>query len=398
MADDPSRPNSPGRDFPSGVFFSVFMLLITGILLILGLLYQQTVLVIFITILTGLGIGTRLWGIKSASGITVSIETDNLRVFPGEPVFLKLHVENKKWLPAAVRIRLPFYRGRAPDDPEAESISDSLVLSGFQKTEYRHQLTPMHRGIYTFDTTHITTSDIFGFFPRSFFQEQSGEWIVYPGIRPVIPFSILKKIMPGKPGHKSPVHDPVYMMGTRDYSGAAPARDIHWKASARYQRLQEKIYAPSEPEKILIVLDGTGFYPAGDIDGFEQTLETIASLAVLLAANNHVLEFWTNCSTGSRSIFGRAGRPWQVVELLECLAGIQMVPAEDMDPFSPNYQRIHAGTSCLYFSRMPVDDVTPARAFLLPMINFAWRPAPKSDLPGRSKRPYLLIQDLLVEE
>ncbi len=63
----------------------------------------------------------------------------------------------------------------------------------------------------------------------------------------------------GVPGVKSPVKDPVYILGTRDYQPSGPSRHIHWKASARHLKLQEKVFEPSEQEKVLLALEVGSF-------------------------------------------------------------------------------------------------------------------------------------------
>ncbi len=68
-------------------------------------------------------------------------------------------------------------------------------------------------------------------------------------------------------------------MSTRDYQENRPARHIHWKASARHDRLQEKVFEPSIQQKILLVMDVCGFTEDTE-QLFEQMLEAVASLAV----------------------------------------------------------------------------------------------------------------------
>ena len=69
------------------------------------------------------------------------------------------------------------------------------------------------------------------------------------------PFNLPKRDFFGVPGGESPVNDPVYILGTSDYHYGRPSKYIHWKASARYQRLQEKVFDSSEQEKVLFLID-----------------------------------------------------------------------------------------------------------------------------------------------
>ncbi|MFA6346023.1 MAG: DUF58 domain-containing protein, partial [Syntrophales bacterium] len=51
---------------------------------------------------------------------------------------------------------------------------------------------------------------------------------------------------------KGIIEDPAWYEGTREYSGNKPARNIHWKASARTDRLQTKEFTlPAMPPLVL---------------------------------------------------------------------------------------------------------------------------------------------------
>ena len=79
---------------------------------------------------------------------------------------------------------------------------------------------------------------------------------------PLGPLSLPRRDFFGVPGGESPVDDPVYILGTTDYQNGRPAKYIHWKASARHHRLQEKVFESTEQEKILLVVDVDQFVKA----------------------------------------------------------------------------------------------------------------------------------------
>ena len=127
---------------------------------------------------------------------------------------------------------------------------------------------------------HITIADLLGFFPRQKIQPDKIDVIVYPKIIPIRPVLIPRHIFFGIPGAQSPVQDPVYILGTREYQSFTPVKFIHWKASARYAKLQEKVCEPSVQEKILIVVDVGLFFTHQATSDFEQMLSAAASMAV----------------------------------------------------------------------------------------------------------------------
>jgi uncharacterized protein (DUF58 family) len=120
------------------------------------------------------------------------------------------------------------------------------------------------------------------------------EVIVYPQLVSLEPVSLPRRDLFGVPGAKSPVKDPIYTLGTRDYQPSRPSRFIHWKATARHLQLQEKVFEPSEREKILIALEVGAFEKSKVTDAFERTLEMIASLAVRMEGRGYAVGLAAN--------------------------------------------------------------------------------------------------------
>ena len=74
---------------------------------------------------------------------------------------------------------------------------------------------------------------------------------------------------------------------------------FHWKASARHNRLQEKVFESTHQEKILLVVDVGSFARHQAEEDFERALEVVASLAVRLDQQGHALGLIANgCLVG----------------------------------------------------------------------------------------------------
>jgi uncharacterized protein (DUF58 family) len=158
------------------------------------------------------------------------------------------------------------------------------------------------------------------------------EVIVYPRLIPLRPLCLPKLDLFGIPGAKSPIEDPVYVYGTRDYQNGRPARYIHWKASARLARLQEKICEPAAQEKILLAVDVTGFFMLQATAQFEKIIEVAASLAVGFDRSGFAVGLVTNgiLNGGGSSVLPIARGAQQISNILETLARLQMTPAADL--------------------------------------------------------------------
>ena len=156
----------------------------------------------------------------------------------------------------------------------------------------------------------------------------------------------------GIPGAESPVQDPIYILGTRDYQHGRPAKTIHWKATARHHKLQEKIFEPSAQEKILLVVDVGTFARRGAAEAFERMLEAVASMAVRLAERGCAVGLVANgrmAGEGS-AIVPVTRNPQQLTTLLEALARMQMEPVQDLLAVFRHHLRLPWGISCLYFA------------------------------------------------
>ena len=80
--------------------------------------------------------------------------------------------------------------------------------------------------------------------------------LVYPRIVPVTELGLPAQHPFGD--HRSSrrlVEDPMRLMGSRDYSQGDNFRFIHWKATARQQKLQTKVFEPSATRPLAIFLN-----------------------------------------------------------------------------------------------------------------------------------------------
>jgi uncharacterized protein (DUF58 family) len=194
--------------------------------------------------------------------------------------------------------------------------------------------------------------DLFAFFSREKKTEEFHQIIVFPRIVPLKSFPLPRRDFFGVPGAKSPVQDPIYILGTRDYQHGQPAKYIHWKASARHHRLQEKVFEPTEQEKVLLVIDVDRFATHQAEEKFENTLETVASLAVRMDKQGYALGLVTNGAVfgGGPAHVPIARNRQQLPAILEVLARLQMESKGDLLDVLRRGLEVHWGMSCVHFS------------------------------------------------
>jgi hypothetical protein len=155
----------------------------------------------------------------------------------------------------------------------------------------------------------------------------------------------------GCPGAKSPVNDPVYILGTRDYQHGQSAKYIHWKASARHDVLQEKVFEPTKQEKVLLIVDVEQFARRRARREFERTLEVVASLALKLDREGHAVGLVTNgvLTGGGSSLVPVARSHRQLPAILEVLARLEMESRLGIIALMRSRMDLPWGISCAYF-------------------------------------------------
>jgi uncharacterized protein (DUF58 family) len=374
--------NPADRRLPS-LFVIPLVLIIVALFLFMALLNGQRELTVLSLLLFGLLAGAKLWTRWSLAGIECSFNIDKRRVFPDEKLILKATAENRKFLPVWLQARA-VVSGLVHDESAETGVKAETGLLWYQKAGFRWELTALRRGIHHVGPLGITSGDLFGFFPREKKMAESIEVVVYPRLVPLKSISLPRRDFFGIPGAESPVEDPVYILGTRDYQHGRPAKYIHWKATARHHKLQEKIFEPSAQEKILLAFDVAPCTRRGAEEPFERMLETVASVAVRLAERGCAVGLVTNGRmTGKGSAIVSVTRnPQQITILLEALARVRRETAQDLiDTFRLRLS-MPWGISCLYFSLENDETARLAREYFtqrrVPFRFFAGHPFPDS--------------------
>jgi uncharacterized protein (DUF58 family) len=346
---------------PASIFISPFVDFLVGVCLFIALLHGQRDLTLLAFLVLGITIGARLWSRLSLSGIRCSSMVDKHKVFPDESLALHVSAENAKFLPVWLQMSVPVEGALEPSSAEMSFTSECGLL-WYQQARFDWELIARRRGVYRVGPAHMKVGDLLGFFPREKRTEGDIHVIVYPRLVPLKPFSLPRRDFFGVPGAKSPVQDPIYILGTRDYQHWRPARHIHWKASARHNRLQEKVFEPSEQEKVLLAVEVSQFERDNASESFERTLEVVGSLAVQCHQRGYALGLVTNgVVEGGPPILPMGRSPQQLPSILEILARLKMRASGKLADTLYRALEIPWGLSCVHFSHEQ-DEGTRANA------------------------------------
>jgi uncharacterized protein (DUF58 family) len=326
-------------------------------LLILGLLTYSLIashknLTLLLLLLLAFVAIARLWSRFSCDHLSVSSCFDRDRIFPGEAVEMEIRAENRKVLPVWLRVTISF---PAPvEDGSAGQVQvQEQGLLWYQAVRLRRQLRPQHRGIYRIGPPQVVSGDLLGIYPRELTLPQKPlDLVVFPRLLPLRPFAHIKKDLFGSPGGKRPVEDPIYLMGTRDYHNGRPSRYIHWIASARLNRLQERVFEPSRQARVLLIVDVEPFAATMAAACFERAVSVVASLAVDCERQGFAVGLVTNGSiTGKRSpLVAVARSAQQTSRILETLAGVELRCRQAIGKDLLRAKGLDSGLSCILFT------------------------------------------------
>lgn len=336
------------RRVPS-LFATSLILFIVGILLFVALLTGNRELIILSIMVFSVVGGLKIWARYSSRMVKSILNLDKERIFAGDILFLRATVENGKALPIWAEVFVTF-------DDVFKVIHEDISLTGqesllwYQKTTFEWQIATAKRGVCILGPLVLSSGDLFGFFQMESESGRKVEAVVYPKLVPLGQLSLPRRDFFGNPGGESPVDDPVYILGTSDYQNGRPAKYIHWKASARHHRLQEKVFESTEQEKILIVIDVEQFVIEGRESDFESMLEVVASIAVRLDIQGCAVGLFTNGTTyNCPPVVSISRSTEQVMAILEALARLQCGLRGNLIDLLNNFD-IPWGTSCVYFT------------------------------------------------
>ena len=374
-----------------------------AVCLFTSLLYGQRDLTILALLVLGIMTGTNLWSRLSLSGIKCSSMVDKHRLFPGESLALHLNAKNTRFLPVWLQVNMQIEGALDPSSGEI-GLANNCGLLWYQQTRFSCKLVARRRGVYRVGAAHIKVGDVFGFFPREKRTAGDIDVIVYPRLVPLKPFSLPIRDFFGLAGSRSPVQDPIYILGTRDYQHGRPARHIHWKASARHNRLQEKVFEPSEQERVLLSVEVSQFQKANASENFERTLEVVGSLAVQSYQRGYAVGLVTNGAVKGGLPFVSMGRsPQQLASILEILARLKMRAEANLADILNRTLESPWGFSGVHFSNQHDEKTLDTAHFFshrrIPMIFVGCRSQPQWEKDGhRLEAKVYCLDEICVEE
>jgi uncharacterized protein (DUF58 family) len=248
-------------------------------------------LVVLLGLALSAALVTKIWSRLCLKGVTCERRLSRRRVFPGDEVELTLRVANRKVLPlpwVEVQDKIPssLTPAMTPEEPGLVTLSKSTPLLWYSAASFTEKLCSSARGYYPLGPLSVTSGDIFGLNPRSHEQPEIDHLIVYPRTYALGDLRIPSVSYLGEAKSELRLFDdPSRLMGVREYEPGDSPRRIHWKASARSQSLQVKLFESTTDLKVDVFL-AVDTFAERPPEEFELGISAAASVARYLLENS----------------------------------------------------------------------------------------------------------------
>lgn len=330
--------------------FGDLWLLLTIALVLVALVAQQASLFIVGGLLLATAGASRLWERYCLSRVEYTRTLTPPRAFPGETVELRVQVANRKPLPLAwlqAEDEAPMAAAFADTAQLAPSFKTGrqvlvhlLGLRWYERVTRTYRFTVQRRGYYAFGPVTLRSGDLFGLFSTERTLPAEDHLTVYPTVLPLAQLGLPPKFLVGDLRmRRALLRDPLRVVGVRDYAPGDSLRQVHWRVTARLQRLQVKQLEATTSLDLLLFLNVSTTVPdwlGVSPELLERAVTAAASVADHALAHGYRVGLYANTNPpGSdqqlRLPSSRGGGHRQ--KLLEALAQVSGLATLPMDAF-----------------------------------------------------------------
>lgn len=197
------------------------------------------------------------------------------RIFANRPFLMELEASNTK-------ARFASYSLEVEDICQGHTVDKRCYFLKIpegksQHTAYRHTIN--RRGLYSFEGFDVSTKFPFGLFIKTRRESTGSEILVFPATRTVqLPAPLSQRIgdnLTRKIGRQGE------FFGLREYRDGDDRRSIHWRSSARSERMMVREYEDESQRRITLLIDNA--LPKSRGESEDQALEDAISLCASLA-------------------------------------------------------------------------------------------------------------------
>ncbi|MEN4013226.1 MAG: DUF58 domain-containing protein [Bellilinea sp.] len=233
--------------------FFLFLLLLGGVIAGVYLTQQPTVFVYYriIYLLLAVMVLAFLWTLLSLRGLIVNRSARVLRLPVGQVFEERFEIRNESWYGRLyVEIK---DQSLLPEKQSSRVISN---IGARQVRSYFSRTLLVQRGAFVLGPTIMVSGDPFGFFAIQKVLPTEKTLLVVPYMVKLNVFPEPAGILPGgRALRRKSLEVTPYAAGVREYAPGDPLSRIHWKSTARKERLIVKEFEQDPQADVWILLD-----------------------------------------------------------------------------------------------------------------------------------------------
>lgn len=316
--------------------------------------FQQHILFVIISFLLCFVFIQMLYFKKIGNGLTLVNEKKRVRLIKGTTSYLEMTFKNKGMPIWNGTITIAFQDSIAPVRDDNISSSGFFEVNvpfsiGYNKTvTIQVPIVGVRRGLSKYRGIEINIPHPFteGSINLNYQPFILLDAIVYPTIYPVKEEFLPTRLKPGELELNSSLFvDAFFPVGTREYELGDQFNHIHWKASARTQQLQTKVFTKVANVSVLFLVNLADGYRM--VPDFEERIEWLASNVEACYKENVPYGFGINIrASGNRPfVFVPIGsgerHRLHALELLSILSvSNSTIPFENMIKYIDNHEEM----------------------------------------------------------
>ncbi|GGK05607.1 hypothetical protein GCM10007063_30030 [Lentibacillus kapialis] len=284
------------------------IILVLLLLLIAASVYlERSFSFVFIGIACVYLIGLKWYNREIGRDLTLNLSYESINVFQGESMELNWTISNHSII--------PYLNGYLSFSAKDHVVNDDYLYTARKGySEYRVPVSipgksnvsicipfkAVKRGHGQIKHIQLTFPHLlnFDYFTLRYQDSKHYECIVYPNYQPVAPVKHSRNQTPGRTiTIHSPYEDILQPSGTRDYVTSDPFHRIHWKASAKMQKLQTKIYDRNHYVIWTIIINIAEKSRLGNLytsPYLEKILSEAAFISKVLIQSGYEVEIYVN--------------------------------------------------------------------------------------------------------
>jgi uncharacterized protein (DUF58 family) len=207
---------------------------------------------------------TTLWSRYGLSSIAFERRLGSTRAVWGDEVALDVEVWNQKLLPVPLLVvddyvsdslRVVGRRLGPSDRPGRGGLANAWSLLWYERVVRHLRIDARRRGVFAFGPIRLTVSDLFERGTNSEERDLDDELLVRPRSVPVRASEPARAPLGTNRTRVSLFTDPAQFAGVRAYQRGDPARQIHWRATARVGQPVSRRYEPVNERHVLLAVD-----------------------------------------------------------------------------------------------------------------------------------------------